>query len=230
MKSNLLERIRELAGLPDRKRIFVLVGPPSVGKSTWIKNTFEEKPYVINRDDIAEKVASEYGYTYDDMFVGPPEGAKLGDVDEKYGKVVESPEFMTWQPLSFDKVLEANNKVHELFMQRTADAVPAGKDIVIDMTNMNADSRVRALSTIEGAEEEYQKIAVIFEFEGAEDIIMKVAEKRAEAARRMGKHKTIPEAAFRRMFEAFEKPTPKEGFDKIISVDNRAMLRRLANE
>jgi predicted AAA+ superfamily ATPase len=56
----------------ERKKIFVLVGPPSVGKSTWIKGTFEEAPYIINRDDIVEQVASEYGWTYDDLFVSPP--------------------------------------------------------------------------------------------------------------------------------------------------------------
>ena len=50
------------------KTIWVLVGPPSVGKSTWINKTFgESKPYIINRDDIAEKVAEEYGWTYDDI-------------------------------------------------------------------------------------------------------------------------------------------------------------------
>ena len=36
-----------------RKNIFVLVGPPSVGKSTWIRNHFgDDNPYIINRDDI----------------------------------------------------------------------------------------------------------------------------------------------------------------------------------
>ena len=43
------------------KKIYVLVGPPSVGKSTWIKNTFTDtKPYIINRDDLAEQVAEPY--------------------------------------------------------------------------------------------------------------------------------------------------------------------------
>ena len=47
-----------------KKTIYVLVGPPSVGKSTWIKQTFSEvSPYVINRDELAEKVAEEYGWT-----------------------------------------------------------------------------------------------------------------------------------------------------------------------
>ena len=34
----------------ERKKIFVLEGPPSVGKSHWIGETFQEEPYIINRE------------------------------------------------------------------------------------------------------------------------------------------------------------------------------------
>ena len=33
-----------------KKKIFVLVGPPSAGKSTWIQGEFDGTPYVINRE------------------------------------------------------------------------------------------------------------------------------------------------------------------------------------
>ena len=218
-----------------KNKIFVLVGPPSVGKSHWIRKTFEEKPYVINRDDIAEHVAGMYNdpegkpWSYDDLFVAPPKGAKEGDTDENYGTVVTSPAYMTWQPLSYDKVTEANNKIHELFLQRVAGGVPSGKDIVVDMTNMNAGARSGALKAIEGSEENYDKVAVVFSFEGAEDIIKKVAAKRAEDAAKEGKSKTVPPEAFDRMFKAFQEVSSDEGFDEVISVDNREALRRLAN-
>ena len=210
------------------KTIFVLVGPPSVGKSTWIKNTFDETPYIINRDDIVEKVASGYGWTYDDMFASPPQDSQVGEVDEKYGNVIESPAWMTWQNTVFDKVLEANSKVQQIFGNRVADAAPSGKDIVVDMTNMNAGSRKGALKAIEGADDAYKKVAVVFDFEGAEEAIQAVAQKRAEAAKRMGKSKTIPPAAFKRMFGAYQKVDPSEGFDEVVSVDNREALRQLA--
>ena len=59
--------------LEEKKKIFVLVGPPAVGKSTWIKSTFQKNdPYIINRDAIVEEVASQMGMTYDDMFSAPP--------------------------------------------------------------------------------------------------------------------------------------------------------------
>jgi GTPase SAR1 family protein len=240
MKNNLLcekARMQKLAGLlkeeegTKSKKIFVLVGPPSVGKSTWIKNTFQDvEPYIINRDDIAENVASEYGWTYDDMFVAPPKDAEIGDQNEKYGEVVKSPSFMSWQPLSFSRVLEANNKVQNIFGNRVQKG--KGKDnIVVDMTNMNANSRKRALDSISGSEDEYKKIAVVFNFQGIEDLIKKVAEKRAEIAKSMGRSKTIGPEVFDKMFASYREVSSDEGFDEIINIDNSEALKKaLENE
>lgn len=227
---NSLRYINEAINIPDgKKAIIVLVGPPSVGKSTWIESNFPDS-YIINRDTIVEDVASSYGWTYDDMFATPPADAQIGDVDEKFGTVEESPSWMTWAKSVFDKVLEANGKVQKLMNARVQGAVPSGKNIVIDMTNMNAGARKNALKAIEGNEDNYHAIAVDFKFQGAEDTIKKMAAKRAEAAKRMGKSKTIPDAAFDRMFSSYEKPTTGEGFDSIISVDNIGALKKaLAN-
>jgi len=212
-------------------RIFVLVGPPSVGKSTWIKNTFRDTiPYVINRDDIVEQVASTYGWTYDDMFVTPPEDTTIGESDEKYGEVQVSPSWMTWAQSVFSLVMKANGAVQKAFNQRVSGAVPSGLDVIVDMTNMNAAARARALNAIEGRQDDYEKIAVDFKFEGAEDVIMRVAQKRAEAAERMGKSKTIPPAAMQRMMGAYEAPSLDEGFDSIVEMDNREILRDLADQ
>jgi hypothetical protein len=214
-----------------KKKIYVLVGPPSVGKSTWIKETFQEsQPYVINRDDIAEGVAESMGWTYDDMFMAPPKDSNEGDEDEKYGVVVKSPPWMTWQPLSFDKVLMANSKIQQRFSERVSAAAGSGQDIVVDMTNMNAGARKGALKAIEGKEQDYEKIAVVFNFKGAEDLIMRVAEKRAEVAKRMGKSKTIPPAAMQRMFSSFQDVSPEEGFDKVVPVDKIRDIEKYLNE
>jgi hypothetical protein len=220
----------DLETTTEKKKIFVLVGPPSVGKSHWMKSTFgDSAPYVINRDDIVNQVAGGMGWTYDDMYVPPSKEAKEGDVDPKYGAVVKSPSYMTWQPLSYDKVAAANNEVHSLFTQRVAGANPSGQDIVVDMTNMNARAREGALKAIEGAEGEYEKIAVVFKFEGAEAIIKKVAAKRAAQAKAEGKSKTIPPEAFDRMFKSFQEIDSSEGFDEVISVDNTAALQQLVS-
>ena len=212
------------------KTIYVLVGPPSVGKSTWIKQTFVDvEPYIINRDEIVEQVSKTYGWTYDDLYVGPLPEQKEGDVSEKYGTVVKSPEYMTWQPLSYDKVMEANGKVAELFSKKVSEAKSQEK-IVVDMTNMNAGSRVGALKAIEGVEHEYRKVAVVFNFKGAEDIIKKVAQKRAEEAKKLGLSKTIPPEAFDRMFKSFQEVSPEEGFDEVVNVDNTEKLKQVISE
>ena len=212
-----------------KPKLFVLVGPPSVGKSSWISSTFgENHPYVINRDDIVEQVASKYGWSYDDLFVNPPANLEIGETDEKYGTVEQAPSWMSWTKTVFSKVMEANNKVQQLFNQKVSGAPTSGKDVVVDMTNMNASARKNALKMIGDAD--FEKIAVVFEFEGAEDFIKKVSEKRAEAAKRMGKTKTIPPEAFDRMFKAFSRPTSSEGFDQIVSVDNRELLKKLASD
>lgn len=229
LKSTLKELFeQENERATNQKKIFVLVGPPSVGKSTWIANTFNERPYIINRDDIVENVASSYGWTYDDMFVNPPPDAAVGETDTKYGTVEQAPSWMTWAKTVFSKVQEANDRVQQEFQNRVVGAPRSGQDVVVDMTNMNAPARKNALAAIAG-QEGYEKIAVVFEFEGAEDAIRNVAARRAEAAQRMGKSKTIPDTAFQRMFASFSRPTEAEGFDQIVSVDNREILTRMAN-
>jgi len=230
-KAHCKGRLKEEEQSIDKRKIYVLVGPPSVGKSTWIKNTFGDiQPYVISRDDIVEQVADNLGWSYDDLFVAPPQGSQLGDYDEKYGEVIKSPSYMSWQPLSFSKVLEANNQVHVTFTKRVSNAVNSGKDIVVDMTNMTAGARKNALKAIEGSENLFEKIAVVFPFQGAEDVIIDVARKRAEAAKRMGKSKTLPDSVMRKMFASFQDVSPEEGFDKVVRQDNRELLSTLNEE
>lgn len=212
----------------EKKKIFVLIGPPSVGKSTWIKNTFAEKPYIINRDNIVENIAKQMGLTYDDMFAAPSPNANIGDVNPRYGTVIQSPSYMNWQPLSYDNILKANTTIGNILKDRINQATQQHRDIVVDMTNMSAKSRQNALNAIKGKESEYEKIAVIFPFHGSEDIIKRINKKRAEEIKAQGGSKTIPDVAFDRMFSTFEDVTAEEGFDQVIRQDNREMLRKLA--
>lgn len=213
----------------DKKKFIVLVGPPSVGKSTWIKTNFPNA-YIINRDDLVEKVASSYGWNYDEMYTTPPENSQIGDYDEKFGTVIEAPEDFRWADKVFDKVLQANSEVKTLLIDRFKNAPLSESDVIADMTQMTKKEREMTLKSIEDIKDDYYKIAVDFKFKGFEDFIKKVSDNRAEAARRMGKFKTIPHSAFDRMFSSYEPPTKDEGFDEIVSVDNIENIKKSLNE
>lgn len=224
-----ISRMKNMMGLLfesneiENGKLFILVGPPSVGKSTWIKNYPEfndETPYVINRDDIVEEVASSYGLTYDDMFAKPSPDENIGDENPKYGKVIESPpQIQQYVKLSYDKVLDANNEINKLLEDKFSNAAN-NKYVVVDMTNMSKFARQNALSKLTPILPDHEKIAVVFNFKGGEDLIKNMAKKRSEEYKIKGKSKTIPPEAFDRMFSTFQEVSSEEGFDDVIQVDN----------
>ena len=106
------------------------------------------------------------------------------------------------------------------------------QDIVVDMTNMNAGARAGASKG--GRRLRLLKRSRLFSLKMtwmmAEELLFKPSPRaRAAEAKRHWKSKTIPAAAFDRMFKAFQKIDPSEGFDEVISVDNREALTKLAN-
>jgi hypothetical protein len=82
------------------------------------------------------------------------------------------------------------------------------------MTNMTVASRRRALSVIRGHEDEYEKIAVFFDFLGAEAGVHAAVKKRAEEEG----DKTLSPEIVQGMMDRFVMPTEAEGFDKIVVV------------
>lgn len=50
------------------KEAYILVGPPGVGKSTWIRNEFSGTKYVLSTDDIIQDFADHDGKTYNEVF------------------------------------------------------------------------------------------------------------------------------------------------------------------
>lgn len=58
-------------GHPNRthsRSVYILVGLPGCGKSTWVQNYFTEAVPVISTDWIMEMIADKYGMTYNDVF------------------------------------------------------------------------------------------------------------------------------------------------------------------
>ena len=216
-----------------KKKLYVLVGPPSVGKSSWIRKwkvENQEQPFIISRDDIVEEVAKDIGFSTDELFIHPdPKISSPGDVYPKYGVVQVSPTWMK-NKLSYSNVLKANDEVENRLNARKVAAVNSGQTIILDMTNMNKKSRARALKIVAGRENEFEKIAVDFKFQGVESVIKTVAKMRAKVAAAQGIPKDVPENFIDDMINAYEPPTLSEGFDRIEVSDNRQKLIDIASK
>jgi predicted kinase len=161
-------------------KLYVLVGPPGVGKSSWIAQNVAN-PHIISYDSAIDIVREPLGLRYNDVAGGQKQ---------------------------FRKEVEAVHK------QMIRDSVGSGKDIVVDMTNMTAKARRRALAAVSGHEREYEKVAVVFDFQGAERGVHDAV---AQRAARLG-DKTLSYSIVQGMMDRFEMPSEGEGFDKIVVV------------
>lgn len=103
-----------------------------------------------------------------------------------------------WKKLNF-------SYVNEECMRRFKAAVKAGKNIVIDNTNLTIKARRKYDAP------DYVKIAVVFNISDSE--LSKRTEKRKNET-----GKLVPVDAIDNMKHIFVKPTKSEGFDKIILV------------
>jgi predicted kinase len=172
-----------------RPKIYVLVGPPGVGKSYWVDRNVND-PYIISYDDVVDAVRKPLGLKYDEI-AGPKAGAHRKEIE----------------------------KLHK---DRIKGAVASGKDIVVDMTNMGSKARRRALAAVQGRSEDYEKIAVFFDYRGMEELVHSSVERRAAQSGDKHLSRSIVNDAFSR----FEMPTREEGFDHIIVVDPSEALSR----
>ena len=71
------------------KNMYILVGPPGSGKSTWIEKEFQNGCFVISSDHIIEDIAQGENKTYDEV---------LGMVTEAMdsGKIKGNDRWVSW--------------------------------------------------------------------------------------------------------------------------------------
>lgn len=195
------------------KQFIVLVGPPAVGKSTYIQR-FHPDAFVVSRDDIVDEVAKSKGLTYDDLFIRPPENAEINQIAPGYENL--GPVINGSFGKAFKLIQDANNTVHRLLQNRFSQAVGSNKDVVIDMTNMTKASRRLAL---QHANQNYHKVAVVFPVhqDNMEELLQRM-QRRAQAIKAKGGSKTIGEPVIKRMLEQFQPVSYDEGFDEIKTV------------
>ena len=133
-----------------KKKIYVLVGPPSVGKSTWIKQNADNS-YIISSDEKTIEVARERGMTYDDMFVYPSQPLNRDKTPNEsfdpdfvhpvWGPIVDQQlSWKKWMPKAYKKVNDAEVEAQKRLDYQYANATSAGKDSVLELTNMHKGS------------------------------------------------------------------------------------------
>lgn len=156
--------------------LYVLIGLPASGKSTWRENYLASNPesdcVICSTDDLIEEYASANGMTY----------------SEAFGKV------------NF-KDLNAR------FRNRFRQAINAGKDVIVDRTNMSVKSRKEYLKNIPDS---YEKVAVVF-------VVPDPELKRRLAAREAATGKGIPEQVINDMAARYVAPS-REEFDRIVRI------------
>lgn len=205
----------------NKREIVVLVGPPAVGKSTYVKNKFPKNSvFLVSRDDIVDEVSGSMGMTYDDMFENPPDDATVGKLlpgKEKFGFVLEAPAWMKWAKRVFSNIQDANNLINKKLEERFKDAVDSGKHVVVDMTNMTVGARKSALKYVEG--KDFFKRAVVFTLQDSNlPELLRRMKARSEFIKSQGGSKTIGEDVINRMIKSFQQIGPEEGFDKVDTV------------
>ena len=210
-----------LENLTSKTEIVVLVGPPAIGKSTYIANKFPKNSvYVVSRDDIVDEVSKSMGMTYDNMFESPPEDAPVGKTvlgKENFGVVLDAPNWMKWAKKVYSNVQDANNLINKKLEESFKNAVDSGKHVVVDMTNMTIGARKGALKYIQG--KDFFKRAVVFTLQESNlpELINRM-KNRSELIKASGGSKTIGEDVINRMIKNFQKISPEEGFDRVDSV------------
>lgn len=220
-----------------RKEIYVLIGPASIGKTTYLKEV-GFPPLVtkfISRDDIVDKVTDKYGYTYNELFIFPPADSVIGSVIpgfEKYGEVIETPSVAKHIcPVSYSIINSVNSEIHHTYYDEFEKAVknPDVQFITLDRVHMLEKERTIYFPYLENNRSNFYVTAVLFNFQDPDtlDVISKLSELRRKRIEQTGRFKTIPIEVQQRMIDRYEEVTLAEGFDSILKVDTLPKLRKL---
>ena len=139
------------------QKLIIMVGQPSVGKSTTVNSMGGDKNnYVISRNDIVMQVAKENGLSYNELFLRPLEETPIGQKEkerEKYGKKIEVYDMETTEVLycafeCIDKLTGPQGVVQQRMNQRIKEALNQPKDIIVDMTMLTANERITMIENI----------------------------------------------------------------------------------
>jgi hypothetical protein len=210
------------------KILYVLIGPPASGKSTWIKQNITSKNLdyaIVSRDDIIlQKIHPKYGIGGKELYgTKPPETAKVGDVDPQHGEVFLSP--YSGKP-RYKKYHDINSEL-DTYEQEARKEALSHDVIVVDKLNLSTEQRKDALAIV-AKNPEYKKVAVVL-YPDLEKL-KAGEEKRAAAIAAQGGQppKKMDPEYLKKKFEEVSAITDEllrsEGFDQIIKPTPAANL------
>jgi len=209
------------------RNLYVLIGPPAVGKSSWIRKHIKEDKIIISKDDIIEKVIfPKYGLSNRDLF---STGAEEYEVDaehpekKKLGKVKKIKRYSRSQQKDvekkvFDVAYEAAEEMNRIHDSRIQSALASGvKNIIVDAMHMQRSTRKSTIDLVRG-NKDFKIIGVVFPFQGYEKQIKQSADTRSKAyIEKLGSDfdREVSWEDYRRIYSSYEPPSMSEGFDKL---------------
>lgn len=219
-----------------KKEIYVLIGPASIGKTTFTNTVGfpTDKMCLVSRDEVVARVSAKYGLDFDDLYHFPPHDAVVGTYipgKEKYGRVIESPQVVIHlHPYSFEYLDSVNAEINYGFYNEFQAAIrnPDINYIVIDRVHLRKKERDMYKNYLDFDKEAFITIGVLFNFldDDTLDVISKASEKRTEQMKSRGeRYRTVPRAVQADMLKFYE-PILDEEFDYIHHVDTLPELRK----
>lgn len=155
--------------------------------------------------------------------LGEGKMALNGNIKLEDGTFLKKEDHEDHENYSSQKMYEAQAKaakqISDEFGQNIEKAAKSGKDIIIDMTNMNEGSRQSIIKQIKAfnPDEEFELEAVDFKVRPENEIYIRL---NSQLRSYEAKDKTIPDEAYNGMYSSYKEPTIEEGYGSI-SVENQ---------
>lgn len=89
-----------------RPNLYMLIGVPATGKSTWWERHKDESVAYISMDAIIERVAAEQGKTYNEVFKSAAKGAEK-EMLAQVKAAVEAGQDIVWDQTNLNKATRA---------------------------------------------------------------------------------------------------------------------------